>query len=97
MVVLPESKNRKDNKFYSIYDKKGKPKRSMIKRVEWREDLPKQKNYEYKPVAKIGSGEEPWIKALKRKNIVIPIKIGKMEKLLRKEHKIQKLKIGHVY
>jgi len=34
MVVLPEAP-RKERKFYSIYDKNGKPRNSMIKRLEW--------------------------------------------------------------
>jgi hypothetical protein len=41
MVVLPEGKSSKDKKFYSVFDKKGKPKRSMIKRIAWNEKLDK--------------------------------------------------------
>ena len=40
MVVLPEG-SRKEKKFYSIYDKKGKPKKSMIGRFSWKENLRK--------------------------------------------------------
>ena len=78
MVILPEPKDRKEAKFYSIYEKGTKKVRSsVIDRLDWKENRSKQKNFEYKHVPKIGSGEEPWIKALKRKNVIIPIKIGK--------------------
>jgi hypothetical protein len=97
MVILPEPKNRKDAKFYSIYQKDGKVRRSVIDRLGWNEDTKKQKNYEYKHVPKIGAGQEPWIKALKRKNVIIPIKIGDTQTTLRKTEKIEKIKIGHVY
>ena len=63
MVVLPEG-SRKEKNFYSIYGKDGKPKKSMIKRFSWKENLKKQKNYEYKHVEKIGNNKKPWIKAL---------------------------------
>jgi hypothetical protein len=41
MVILPEAKNRMANKFYSIYDKNGKVRQSMIKRISWKEERKK--------------------------------------------------------
>jgi len=40
MVVLPEG-THKEKKFYSIFDKKGKPRGAMIKRFEWKENTKK--------------------------------------------------------
>jgi len=36
MVVLPEG-DKKSRKFYSIYDKDGKVRNSMIRRISWKE------------------------------------------------------------
>jgi len=36
MVVLPEG-TKEEKKFYSIFDKDGKPRNSMIKRIDWKE------------------------------------------------------------
>jgi hypothetical protein len=37
MVVLPEASHY-DKKFYSVFDKSGKPKASMIRRISWKEN-----------------------------------------------------------
>ena len=53
MVVLPEG-NRKERKFYSIYDKDGKRKTGMIGRIEW-EDKKGRRKADWKDPGTIGN------------------------------------------
>ena len=36
----------------------------MIKRLDWNEDISKQRNYEYKHIPKVGGRGKPWIEKL---------------------------------
>ena len=72
---MPEV-TRKEKYFYFIFNKKGKRKRQMIKRLDWNENVKLQTNYEYKAVDKPGNTKKPWISSLKSKKYIIPIKIG---------------------
>ena len=75
MVVLPEG-DKKSRKFYSIYDENGKVRESMIRRINWKEDSSKQKYDRHKLSNKIGLTDKPWIRSLKQKAYVIPVKIA---------------------
>ena len=96
MVVLPEG-DKKSRKFYSIYDKSGKVRESMIKRISWKEESKKQKYDHFKHSDKIGLTDKPWIKSLKQKAYVIPVKIATGKKYLPKKQITQNIKIGHGY
>jgi hypothetical protein len=84
MVVLPEG-DKKSRKFYSIYDKNGKVIESMIRRISWKEKPKKQKYDKVDLTQKIGLTDKPWIKSLKQKAYVIPLKISTGSKYKRKK------------
>ncbi len=64
----------------------------MIKRLDWSENVRLQKNYEYKHVDKVGTTSKPWIKSLKQKKYIIPIKIGNGKCTLQSKKDANKLK-----